>query len=87
MLVATNMHVTLRSSVVLIAWIRDERELVWHVTLWNNTTPTLHFNNHNHNDNNMMHASMWFGFFDGLFFFFSKSMIYIYMGGKCDKKE
>jgi hypothetical protein len=34
--VATKVHVTLRSLVVL-TWMRDTNELVLHVTLWNNT--------------------------------------------------
>ena len=38
--VETNVHVTLRRSSVL-AWMHDNRELVSHVTLWNNMKPTL----------------------------------------------
>jgi hypothetical protein len=34
--VATKVHVTLQSFVVL-TWVHDTRELVPHVTLWNNT--------------------------------------------------
>ena len=33
---AIKVHVVLRSFVVL-SWMHDAVELVWHVTLWNNT--------------------------------------------------
>ena len=39
-LVATKVQGILRSYVVL-TWMRDKRELVWHVTLWNTTKSTL----------------------------------------------
>ena len=38
---ATNVHVMLRRFAVLTWMMRDNRELVEHVTLWNNTKSTL----------------------------------------------
>ena len=37
---ATKVYVTLRMFVVL-TWMHDNIELVYHVTLWNNTKSTL----------------------------------------------
>ena len=52
----------------MLAWISDTyRELVHHVTLFK--TQSQHYNNghYTYNDDKVMHASMSFEFFDGLF--------------------
>ena len=69
-LVASKVHVILRSFVVL-TWMSDEEELLLHVTLCN------------YNDDNVMRASVWFEFFDDLFWCRNPW----FMGGNCDNKE
>ena len=55
------------------------------MTLWNNSQYSQYCNNDNkYNDDNVMHASVWFESFGGLHYC-QKPIIY--MGGKCDNKE
>jgi hypothetical protein len=53
----------------VLTWMCDKRELVSHVTLWNDTKSTFCNNmTNNDNDDNVIHASVWFVFFGGVIY-------------------